>query len=141
MRNSINASVFSLFYPFFNRKMAAILNFEIFFQFFFQKAQLDPGRVIVWKFEGRRSSGLVATRGTYTHTHIHTYTDTHKVNNRTNLFQQSWFLHWSLNYCWRFPTRKNKHNAMLQWKPFKWLDFSKLWLFQFSTWLWTGFFS
>ena len=40
--------------------MAAILNFEIFFQFFFQKAQLDPGRVIVWKFEGRRSNGLGA---------------------------------------------------------------------------------
>ena len=44
--------------------MAAILNFDIFFQFFFQKAQLDPGRVIVWKFEGRRSNGLGATDDT-----------------------------------------------------------------------------
>ena len=40
--------------------MAAILNFDFFFQFFFQKAQLDPRKVIVWKFEGPRSSGLGA---------------------------------------------------------------------------------
>ena len=40
--------------------MAAILNFDI----FFQKAQQDPGRVIVWKFEGRRSNGLGATDDT-----------------------------------------------------------------------------
>ena len=40
--------------------MAAILNFDYFFQFFFQKAQLDPGKVIVWKFEGPMSSGLGA---------------------------------------------------------------------------------
>ena len=40
-----------------------------------------------------------------------------------------------------FLSHRYKHNAMLQWKPFKWLDFSKLWLFQFSTWLWTVFFS
>ena len=44
--------------------MAAILNFEKFFKFFFQKAQLDPREVIVWKFEDPTSNGLVATRGT-----------------------------------------------------------------------------
>ena len=82
MFNSLDGRDFPSFSPIFYEKMATILNFENFFQFFFQKAQLDPGRVIVWKFEGRRSSGLVATRGT----HIHTYADTHKVNNRTNLF-------------------------------------------------------
>jgi len=90
---------FPYFTPFLTEKWRPFWILRFFFNFFFHKAQLDPGRVIVWKFEGHRSSGLVATRGT----HIHTYTDTHKVNNRTNLFQQSWFLNWSLNYCWRFP--------------------------------------
>ena len=80
-------------------KMVTILNFEMFFTIFFQKAQLDPREVIVWKFEDPTSNGLVATQGTYTHTHKHT----HKVNTRTNLFQQSWLLHWLWNYCWRFP--------------------------------------
>ena len=48
--------------------MAAILNFEKFFEIFFQKAQLDPREIIVWKFEGPTSNGLVATRGTHKQT-------------------------------------------------------------------------
>ena len=54
----------------------------------------------MWKFEGPTSNGLVATRGTNTHTHKHS----HKVNNRKNLFQQSWLLH-TLIMKWllRFP--------------------------------------
>ena len=51
--------------------------------------------VKIWRSYVKRSSCYARN--------IHTNKDTHKVNNRTNLFQQSWFLHWSLNYCWRFP--------------------------------------
>ena len=49
------------FFVIFDRKMAAILNFDKFFNFFFQKASWDPRGVIVWKFEGPTSNGLVAT--------------------------------------------------------------------------------
>ena len=52
---------FSSFFVIFDRKMAVILNFEMFFNFFFQKNTLDPREVIVWKFEGPTSNGLVAT--------------------------------------------------------------------------------
>ena len=45
----------------FRPKMAAILNFEKFFKIFFQKNTWDPREVIVWKFEGPTSNGLVAT--------------------------------------------------------------------------------
>ena len=38
---------FPHFSSFLTKKMAAILNFENFFKFFFQKAQLDPREVIV----------------------------------------------------------------------------------------------
>ena len=41
--------------------MAAILNFEKFFKIFFQRITQDPREVIVWKFEGPTSNGLVAT--------------------------------------------------------------------------------
>ena len=52
---------FSSFFVIFDQKMAAILNFEKFFKFCFQKAPSDPREVIVWKFEGPTSNGLVAT--------------------------------------------------------------------------------
>ena len=52
------------FFFIFDQKMAAILNFEKFFKVVFQKAQLDPREVIVCKFEGPTSNGLVATQGT-----------------------------------------------------------------------------
>ena len=69
MFNSLDGRDFSSFSPIFNEKMAAILNFENFFQFFFQKAQLDPRKVIVWKFQGPRLNGLGATEGTNRQTH------------------------------------------------------------------------
>ena len=68
MFNSLDGRDFSSFSPIFNKKMAAILNFENFFQFFFQKAQLDPREVIVSKFQGPRSNSLGATAGTTKHT-------------------------------------------------------------------------
>ena len=49
------------FFVIFDRKMAAILNFEKFFKIFFQRITWDPREVIVWKFEGPTSNGLVAT--------------------------------------------------------------------------------
>ena len=61
------------FFFIFDQKKAAILNFEKYFKVLFRKAQLDPRKVIVWKFEGPTSNGLGATRGTYTHTHTHTH--------------------------------------------------------------------
>ena len=64
MFDNLDGRDFSSFSPIFNEKMAAILNFENFFQFFFEKAQQDPGEVIVWKFQGPRSNGLGATEGT-----------------------------------------------------------------------------
>ena len=72
MFNSLDGRDFSSFSPIFNEKMAANLNFEKKFQFFFQKAQLDPREIIVWKFEDPRSNGLVATRGTHMNTQIPT---------------------------------------------------------------------
>jgi len=66
--SSLDGSDFSLFLPFFNDKMAAILNFYLSFSFFFQKAEINPRRVIVWKFQGPRLNGLGATDGTDKHT-------------------------------------------------------------------------
>ena len=88
------------FFFIFDRKNGGHLEFWKVFQFFFQKAHLDPRQVIMWKFEGSTSNGLVATRGT----NMNTYKDNHKVNNRKNLFQQSWLLH-TLIMKWllRFP--------------------------------------
>ena len=51
---------FSSFFFIFDRKMAAILKLNS-FSFFFQKITWDPREVIVWKFEGPTSNGLVAT--------------------------------------------------------------------------------
>ena len=62
--------------------MAAILNFDNFFQSFFQKAQLDPGRVIVRKFEGRRSNDLGATDDTINKTHKQTNINSHIAKTR-----------------------------------------------------------
>jgi len=62
--SSLDGSDFSLFLPFFNDKMAAIMNFDLSFTFFFQKAEKDPRRVIVWKFQGPRLNGQGATEGT-----------------------------------------------------------------------------
>ena len=81
MRNSINASVFSLFYPFFNRKMAAILNFEIFFQFFFKRHNQTPEGSLCenLKVVGQAVQ-LLREEHTYTHTHIHRYPQSKQQN-------------------------------------------------------------
>jgi len=79
MQSCIEGWVFFLLPPFFKGKMAAIMNFEKKI-IYFQKAQLDPREVIMWKFEGPTSNGLVAMRGTNTYTnkyiHKHIYPQT-----------------------------------------------------------------
>ena len=72
---------FSSFFVIFDRKMAAILNFEKFFKIFFQKAPSDPREVIVWKFEGPTSNGLVA-RALYLYIHIYIHTKLVKLVDR-----------------------------------------------------------
>ena len=64
--------------------MAAIFNFEKFFIFFFQKAQQDPRKVIVWKFQGPRLNGLGATDGTDKQTDK----QSHNMNTRRNPYSQ-----------------------------------------------------
>jgi len=72
MCNSVDWRDFPLFLPIFSEKIAAILIFFSFF--FFQKEQLDPKEVIMWKFEDPTSNGLVTTRETNKQTHTHIYT-------------------------------------------------------------------
>ena len=62
--NSWDAIEFPPFFFIFNQKMVAFLVFGKIFQLVFQMAQQNPREVIVWKFEGLMSNGLVATRGT-----------------------------------------------------------------------------
>ena len=85
--------------------MAAILNFEKFFEFFFSKGTTRPQRdhcVKIWRPYVKRSSRYAWNKHTNTQTHKHS----HKVNNRKNLFQQSWLLH-TLIMKWllRFPIK------------------------------------
>ena len=60
-RNSWHAIEFFSFFVIFDRKIAAILNFERFFKMFVKKAQLDHRENIVPKIEGPPSNVLVAT--------------------------------------------------------------------------------